>query len=116
MGKFWMKIWIWIKIIIFASLAIYVLAFAYFNHEYESNFWVWPHKTIITSSLILAFWAFITGVVATLLIRTSFKTLRQIRDLQDRNRHEKMHRDVEDIKAKAGMLRSKPPDEKTSQT
>ncbi|HWE02669.1 MAG TPA: hypothetical protein VG326_09695 [Tepidisphaeraceae bacterium] len=116
MGKFWMKIWVWIKVIVFACLAIYVIAFAVFNHEH-ANFWVWPGKPpIITTTIVLAFWSFIAGVLATLLIRTSFKTMRQIRDLQDRGRHEKMQRDLDEVKAKAAMLRSRPSDEKSGQT
>ncbi|HZK81515.1 MAG TPA: hypothetical protein VFC46_10620 [Humisphaera sp.] len=116
MGKLWMKIWIWIKVIVFACLAIYALAFIHYNHETTSNFWYWWGPQGITTSLELAFFSFLAGVIATLLVRTTIKTIRQIRDVQDRNRHEKMQRDVEDMKAKAGMLRAKPADEKTSQT
>jgi lysylphosphatidylglycerol synthetase-like protein (DUF2156 family) len=116
MGKFWMKVWIWVKVVVFACFALYAAIFAYNNHASPSDFWVWPGKPVQTNSLNLAFFAFVAGVLASLLIRTTFKTIRQIRDVQDRNRHEKMQRDLEDVKAKAGMLRTKTSDEKTDKT
>jgi hypothetical protein len=47
-------------------------------------------------------------VVGTILTRTTFRTLRQIREMQERGRTEKMHRELQGMKAKAGMLRPKP--------
>jgi hypothetical protein len=71
------------------------------------KFWYWIDHQADTSVLVLVLWAFVTGVVGTILIRTTVKTLRQIREMQERGRTEKMHRELRDMKAKAGMLRSK---------
>jgi hypothetical protein len=52
--------------------------------------------------------AFLAGVVFTIVANTTLKTVRQIRDLRSRGRHEKMERDLEDMKTKAAMLQTRP--------
>ncbi|MDB5174558.1 MAG: hypothetical protein JWO87_137 [Phycisphaerales bacterium] len=109
MGKIWLRIWITIKITLFALLALYILLFVIFNHDNHADVWTYPSHSIKTSVLTATLFAFLAGVIGTILVRTTFKTLRQIRDVQDRSRHEKLQREVEDMKAKASMLRPKPP-------
>jgi hypothetical protein len=107
MGNLWVKIKVWTKVAVFAILFFYVILFVINNGGLPVKFWYWIHHEADTSVLVLVLWAFVTGVVGTILIRTTFKTLRQIREMQERGRTEKMHRELQDMKAKAGMLRSK---------
>lgn len=109
MGKLWLKFLIWSKVILFSLLLIYSLLFVAYNHNNLAKVWVWPTHELPSSTLMVALFAFLAGVIGTILVRTTFKTIRQIRDVQNRSRHEKLQREVEDMKAKASMLRPKPP-------
>lgn len=109
MGKFWLKTWIWIKVTLFAFLLFYAIAFVLENHGNPVKVWVWFYDTVGTNTLMVALFAFLAGVIGTILVRTTFKTLRQIRDVQNRSRHEKMQREIEEMHAKASMLRPKLP-------
>lgn len=108
MGNLWVKIKVWTKVAVFAMLFLYIILFVISNSERPVKFWYWIHHEADTTVLVLVLWAFVTGAVGTILIRTTFKTLRQIREMQERGRSEKMQRELEDMRAKAGMLRSKP--------
>lgn len=105
MGNVWLKIKVWTKIAVFAFLFLYVIIFVAKNSGQKVKVWYWINHEPETTVLPLVLWAFGTGVVGTILVRTTFKTLRQFRDMQERGRTEKMHREMQDMKAKAGMLR-----------
>jgi hypothetical protein len=61
---------------------------------------------------MLALCSFLAGVVGTLLVRTTFATIRQVNELKERQRAQRLDRAVADMQAKAAMLRSKPEGEK----
>ena len=108
MGKFWLKLWIGIKVTAFSLVFLYVLVFVLKNHGNSAKVWVWLNDEIPTTTLMVAFFSFLGGVIVTLLVRTTMTTIRQVRELSERQRHEKMQRDVADMKAKAAMLRPRP--------
>ncbi len=108
MGNIWLKIKVWTKVTVFAFLFLYIIVFVAKNSERKVKPWFWFNHEPETTVLPLVLWAFGTGVVGTILVRTTFKTVRQIREMQERARTEKMHRELQDMKAKAGMLRPKP--------
>ena len=108
MGNLWLKIKVWTKVVVFALLFLYIILFVVNNSVRSVKFWFWIHQEADTTVLVLVLWAFVTGVVGTILVRTTFKTLRQFRDMQERGRTDKMHRELQDMKAKAGMLRARP--------
>jgi uncharacterized integral membrane protein len=116
MSNLWLKIWIWIKIAVSALLAIYVLTFIAKNSGYTAKFWYWFGRDSDVLVLYLASFSFVGGVVVTLLVRTTFKTLRQIRDVRQRSRADRLEREVADMRTKAAMLqtRSAPPSESAS--
>ena len=107
MSSLWLKIWIWIKITVFAVLAIYVLTFIAKNSGYTAKFWFWFGRDYDVPVLYLAFFSFLGGVLITLLVRTTFKTLRQIREVRQRARNERLEREVADMKTKAAMLQTR---------
>ncbi len=108
MADLWLKIKVWTKISLAGLLLLYVLVFCVENSG-KVELWVWPNHKPQTSVLLLALYAFASGVVLTVLVRTTLKTLSQIRDLQHRSRHDRLAREVADMKSKAGMLREKSP-------
>ena len=108
MGGLWLKIKVWTKVGLFALLFVYVLAFIFKNIEPRVDLWVWFLKPPINLSvLLLALVSFLIGVLGTILSRTTFKTVRQLRGLNERNRARRLEREVAEMRTKASMLRSR---------
>lgn len=103
----WLKIKVWTKVVLFALVILYALLFIAKNSERPVNPWFWFGREPQTSVLVLGVSAFLTGVVVTILLRTTFKTVKQIRELQSRSRADKLQREVEMMKTKASMLRTR---------
>jgi len=116
MSSFWLKIWIWIKVSVFALLALYILIFVIKNNDNTAKFWFWPYKEYETGVLLLALSAFAAGIIGTILVRTTIKTLKQISDVRKRGRTERLEREVADMRTKAAMLQTRggPADDVTS--
>jgi hypothetical protein len=107
-GTLWLKIKVWTKVALFALLFVYVLAFIFKNIEPRVDLWVWFFKPPINLSvLLLALVSFLIGVLGTILSRTTFKTLRQVRNLRERTRGERLEREMAEMRTKAAMLRSR---------
>ena len=103
----WLKIKIWAKVMTFSVIALYVLAFVLKNSGESVPLWIWfgPEKQV--ALLVLLLTTFLTGVIGTLLVRTIFKTMRQIREAGERGRSQKLEREIADMKAKAGRLQTR---------
>jgi hypothetical protein len=112
MGNLWLKFKIWAKVLLFAGIAIYTLVFVANNSRHTMKMWVWWRREPETSVLIFALSSFLVGVVVTLLVRTTFATVRQIREVRDRTRSEKLAREVADMQAKAAVLQTRGVEEK----
>jgi uncharacterized integral membrane protein len=107
-SNLWLKIWIWTKLVITALLVLYVLVFVIVNSDHRAQFWYWPGHEPETSILVLVFFSFGGGAAVALLLRTIIKTLRQIRGARERSRTVRLERDIEQMKAKASMLQTRP--------
>ena len=83
MGDLWLRIKVWTKVALFALLFVYVITFIFKNIEPRIILWVWYNRQIDLSVLLLALVAFVIGVLGTILSRTTFKTLRQVRQFND---------------------------------
>jgi hypothetical protein len=104
----WLKIKIWTKALIFGALVVYTLVFLLKNSDENANIWYWFFKPKYeVSVLLLTFFAFVAGVIGTLLVRTTFTTIRQIREARARSRTDRLEREVADMKSKAAMLKTK---------
>ena len=90
MGDLWLKIKLWSKGIFFSLLLIYVLVFVANNSSTHVKLWVWFGKSPETSVLLLVLYTFLTGVVVTVLLMTTFKTIGQVRDLRHRSRTDRL--------------------------
>jgi len=109
LGNLWLKIKVWTKVGIVFALFVYAVVFVYQNSSRTVTPWFWFGREPNTSVLILVLCAFLLGVIGTILFRTTFKTLRQIRNLKERTRAERLEREVADMRTKAAMLRSRAP-------
>jgi uncharacterized integral membrane protein len=105
MGNLWLKIKVWTKAIIGLIVVLYALFFAYNNSD-QTTVWLWHSPT--QSKLLLLAIAFFAGVICTILVRTTIRTLRQIRDLKNRSRTDRIERELADMKQKASRLQTKP--------
>ena len=103
----WLKIKVWTKVIVASVLALYALLFIYNNSGQPVQFWWWFNHTQPASVFTLSSLAFAAGAIAAVLIRTTWKTYTQIRELQRRSRAQKMERDLADMKSKAAMLKTR---------
>jgi len=108
MGHLWLKIKIWTKVTIAALVVIYVLVFILKNDGEHVRFWWWFGHAYEGSMLYLVFFAFLIGGLVAILATTTFRTLRQIRELRARSRSGRLEREVADMRAKAAMLQTKP--------
>lgn len=108
MNNFWLKLRIWTKTIIFVVVLVYVLMFFWKNNS-DVKIWYWPFKTEYSGSTwFVMLCVFVAGGLSALLIRTTFKTLRQMRELKTRNKQTRMERELADMKTKAAMLQTRP--------
>jgi uncharacterized integral membrane protein len=105
----WLKIKVWTKITLASLLALYVLIFVLKNTTQDVTFWWWFGRTSSSSVFTLALFAFLSGGIAMILIRTTWKTYTQVRELQRRSRAQKIERDLADMKSKAAMLKTREP-------
>ena len=109
MGNLWLKIKIWTKVSLFALLTLYILLFAWNNNSKPVSPWLWFWgKDSQTTVLVLVLSAFLTGVVGTILVSTTLKTLGQVRELRSRTRLDRLERAEAERAAKAGKLRTRP--------
>jgi len=108
MQNLWLKIKIWTKITIAALVALYVLIFVLKNGDRKADFWFWFGREYSGSLLSLVFFAFLIGGLVAILATTTFRTIRQIRDLRARSRTARLEDEVRDMRSKAAMLKTKP--------
>jgi len=107
MQNLWLKIKIWTKVGIAALIALYVLIFVLKNGDQKATFWFWPYRTYEGSLLLLVAFTFLIGGLVAILATTTFRTIRQIRDLRTRNRAAKAEAVLRDQETKAAMLQTK---------
>ena len=104
----WLKIKVWTKAIIGGLLLLYAMVFLLKNSDETARIWYWPFKEKYQIALLfLVFFVFTAGVLGTILVRTTFKTMWQIRELQRRSRSQKLEREVAEMKTKASMLKTR---------
>ena len=108
MNEIWLSIKAWTKGIIFSAILIYAILFIYNNSGKPVDFWWWFGHTHQTSVFILVGGAFVSGNLFVIILSTSLKTLRQIRDLRSRSRQDKLEKNLADMTAKAAMLQTRP--------
>src|SRR4051812_21012785 len=110
MSNFWLKTKIWTKLILVLLVVVYVAFFAAKNASLNGEVWIFftqGAEKVVTSTLQLVLIAFFSGIVVAILFRTALRTVNQIRELKTREASAQRDREIEELKAKAGMLRVK---------
>jgi hypothetical protein len=109
MENLWLKIKIWTKISILTIVVVYFALFLFRNGDQPVNIWfMFGHDPLRTSALTVIALAFLAGIIGTVVFRMAYRAIRQIKDLRAKSAAAKMGKDVEQLKAKAGMLQTKP--------
>lgn len=108
MGETWLKIKAWTKGIVAALLVIYLVLFLFKNGGQTIRFWWWFGHNPEIDALYMALVAFFAGVVCTVLAHTTWRTVRQIRDVKAERRIDKLERQQADMRMKAAMLQTTP--------
>src|ERR1700681_2742760 len=105
MGNLWLRIRIWSKALLVTVLVLYVILFVYKNAQKKVEFWYWFHRgpEPEINLLLLVLCTFLAGIVGAVLVRTTFRTVRQVQDLKDRTRAQRQDRDIAEMKTKASM-------------
>ncbi len=101
----WLKIRVWSKIIFFSIIALYILLFALNNLTTKTKLWVFfgQEWTFESSVLLMALGAFVLGIIATLLTRTIFRTMAQLREMK----RKRMEKEAVAIISRASKLRTR---------
>jgi lysylphosphatidylglycerol synthetase-like protein (DUF2156 family) len=115
MNTVWQSIKLWTKVVVMAGALLYMLIFVYNNSSKPVKIWWWFNLEPDTSVLVLTAGTFLTGVITTILVRTIWKTWRQIRKSSDRSRTVKLEREITAMKAKAAMLQTRPEGDPTGE-
>src|SRR5688572_11053591 len=88
MGNFWLKFKVWAKIVLFAAVITYLVPFITHNSEEKARLRFWFQSDDVpppdTSVLRLVFFSFVSGLLVTVLVRTIWRTLRQVREMRHR--------------------------------
>jgi uncharacterized integral membrane protein len=100
----WLRIKVWMKVTLFSILLVYILIFVVQNSGKTIDFWYWFGSTLHSSLLLFTLITFVAGAVVALLIRTIFKTIKQMREVEILA----AERELADLKAKASMLQTRP--------
>ena len=109
MNNLWLKIKVWTKIVLAVFIVTYLVTFVAKNSAATAEVWFFFFKAPFTVPLLyLIFFVFLGGVIGTILVRTTFKTITQVTELRTRNRQERLEREMADMKAKAARLQTRP--------
>ncbi|MCC6239619.1 MAG: hypothetical protein IT448_04905 [Phycisphaerales bacterium] len=108
MNNLWIKIKLWTKSAVVLILVVYIISFIVKNGGQTVGFWYWFFAdTVNTSLLTFTFLTFLFGVVATLMVRTVFKTLRQFRKMRKENQVNRLVKENAEMRSKAAMLQTR---------
>jgi uncharacterized integral membrane protein len=100
----WLRIKVWTKVTLFSILLVYILIFVVKNSGKSVEFWYWFDATLKSSLLLFTVITFAAGAIVALLTRTILKTLSQLREVKRLD----AERELAAMRAKAGMLQTKP--------
>lgn len=106
MGNLLLKLKVWSKVGLFAVLTLTAVLFVWKNSGREVQVWFFGDKS--TSVMQLLVFTCLFSVIGTLLALTATRTLRQIRELRQVKKAQQDQRDLAEMKAKAGMLQTRP--------
>jgi uncharacterized integral membrane protein len=80
MSDTWNKTKIWTKLIVLGLVLLFVLIFVLKNYSQKADVWFWTTHEMSVLELLVG--TFLAGVIATLLARPTYHTIRQIGELR----------------------------------
>lgn len=95
-----LKVWVWMKVALFALIVIYIFYFVIMNYEEMASITYFPGRTFRSSVLLLVLLTFLLGGLTTLLVRTILSTMRQIRGVRDRAKTDRLEREVAEMRTR----------------
>jgi hypothetical protein len=105
----WEKFKLWLRVIVFGTMALYLLIVIALNWglvlegKLRLIFTEFDHPRVLVVLIVTA----VMSIFGWWLFRTIFKTVRQFRSGRERSRTSKLEREVAEMKAKAGMLQTR---------
>lgn len=108
MNTLWQNIKVYSKLTVITLVIAYALAFIWQNSNQAVTFWWWYKREWSTSVLFLVGGAFLAGVLSWVLFRMLWKTLRQLRQVREKNRTARLAQEMAEMKAKASRLQTRP--------
>jgi uncharacterized integral membrane protein len=106
MNDLWLKIKIWTKAILFVLVLIYAIVFAVANRQ-AVPLWVWFGTEYRIAMTLVVLMSLLMGVLGTILVRAILRTIKQMRELKERDRSHRLERELADMKSKAAMLHTR---------
>ncbi|HEY0007497.1 MAG TPA: hypothetical protein VGB55_02130 [Tepidisphaeraceae bacterium] len=99
----WLKIRVFSKIALFSLVAIYLLLFIFNNTgvDRQVTLWTWFNMEPRVPVLVFIPAAFLFGVITTLLVRTIWRTIIQMRELK----RKRLEKEAAAVVARAAKLR-----------
>jgi uncharacterized integral membrane protein len=107
MSTLWLKIKLWTKVAILAVLAIYALVFVVKNTGKTVELWLWYNTVLSQPLLLYTVIMFLVGVLAAMLAKTLWTTLKQFRELRRLGAERRRAESLADLEAKAAMLQTR---------
>jgi hypothetical protein len=113
MGNTWLKIKVWTRFILIGALVLYLIAFVLLNrHAVIDKDLDFVFKTYERpNALLVLLLTAIFSIFGWWLIRTVFRTVRQLREVRRRSHLERIEREHADMVAKAAKLQTRPVEE-----
>jgi uncharacterized integral membrane protein len=109
MGETWLKIKAWTKGILAALVVVYLILFVFKNGGQDIHFWWWFGHNPNIDALYMALVAFFAGAIVVILVQTTWRTVRQVRDVHAERRLDRLERENANIRSKAAMLQTNAP-------
>ena len=104
MSDLWIKVKFWFKTTLITVIVVYVLMFIFRNIDKQVEFWWFPFKeTLKTSVLYLTAGTFGIGILTVIMVKTTFTTIKQFRLLKAA----KAQREAAELQAKAARLQTR---------
>ncbi len=105
------QLWPKIKLTLVGILLLYFILVLALNWSAKVTpsvsllFYTWPEPNLLLVVLVVV----LSTLILSWLARTVYRTMGQIRARGDRNRTEKLSREIDEMRAKAATLQTKPP-------
>jgi hypothetical protein len=111
MSDFFAKVRAWTRLVLLCAMAIFVILLLILNRNTRVDVYLVFTTCEKASLLLVLFLTAVFSIFGWWLLWVVVRTLRQLREARDRALTQKTAKDLADMKAKAAMLQTRPPDQ-----